>query len=494
MEDQIVLSIVGTPNTLLIEEEDAAQNSLQQSSNEVTIEPVPEPFNVQVAMTQYYLFYVPTSEEKIYDQYRTTTFVEDATTPNASDTQTPTAQGAPTSTILIPPSTIANAPDEGLDQVVESIHSGVMTSTAEQGAQQQVAISLEEEKLEPIDHYGFYNLFRTRRLKNPFIRSRLIKRHVSMLRSKYEPIYRWISHIKLLASLFLPLFTVLLAIKLDDYLLWPFFFIYLPFAAFAGITLILIVLMWLPTLNWPLALYRWVMKDQVGWWTSWAYALTVRGRFVQLISGSILCLAVIYGLFTFLFPIFLPEWSPLAMVGGAFFIWMYTSTQIIYEKAKRFYPWVILVVAISMLLFALGTVLKLVFLDTLFKNGLLWTVTSFPLFVAVAALCLYQIKLSAQLNTVTARYGCCWFWNMGFLCVVALSVSTLTMTVLRLDNFVKIPFIICFSPALIVEMLISCYYFLRAFTRHVPHGAYKNPFTMIGQGGVNTSDMESFVI
>lgn len=233
----------------------------------------------------------------------------------------------------------------------------------------------------PIDKlYSSYCIFRQEKIRNPIIRGKLLKLYVNQIKKRYRPITRWLNHVKMISWLFFMAFIVLLALKLDSYIDWPWFICFAPAVGSSVIAIILTVMLWIPTIGWPIVLYRWVSGDCVGFWSSYAYCLSPRGRIIQLVAGILLPLTPCCTFFISLFPE-VPLYLPCAVVAGTCLIWMYTCTQIIYKTGKRVYPYVLFLAWLGLGMFCGAVVLK--FAIPFFTANVKWYIICCPLYIVI---------------------------------------------------------------------------------------------------------------
>lgn len=342
----------------------------------------------------------------------------------------------------------------------------------------------EEEKL------PFYLEFRKQKLQNPFIKRRLIRIFGDKLKCTYTKYTKWINLVKALTFSLILVFLALLSIKLDDFIgSWPWVLIYFPLVVSMIPILILIVLFWLPTLNWPIIFYRWIFQDYVGWWTSWAYCFTIKGRFVQLLFGINFTFAFLCGFFSTVFPQMIPIWAPLTLHAAGFMFWTTTVTQFRYPSKRWFYIILLTLVSISLSLFCV-----LLFLKTFLFEQILWSLASIPFYFTIIFFNILMIKVNIDMNTTSICVNGL-IWNVTYFIFHFIFVSGMILLILRLDNVIKVKFVIVFIPFFILAIIVNIYYYLKAFTNWIKRPVLKNPFTLIRGGMKNTSiEMNKYIV
>lgn len=425
-------------------------------------------------------FYKPSKEELRYNNWKlicktnnTSTAISTTTATTLSDDEEedPTQQDAQQNNDVL----------NRLEIEIASTRDQYVDTTTQQTSDETTGGENEEKLSE-------YLQFRREKLQNPCIRRRLIRCYGLETKEKYQRITKYVNHLKLSCSLGLFTFTALLSLKLDQFIFWDWFFIYLPLLWSSVVMLGLLIFLWLPTLSWPLVLYRWVMKDFVGWWTSWAYAFSLKGRITQIIFGILFCSSPIIGFFNILFPSIIPTWMPVLTCGAAFAIWTYSGTQISYKEAKKFYPVMMIFTALSMTTWCGMIILKLMFL-----RSLNWSIVCIPMYLATVCLIIFQFKLAIDLNISTICLHAL-YWNLIFCSLLAFLVPGQVLLILKVDEVLPLPFTVVLIPIFVIELFMNVYYVLKAFTKKITHWCYKNPFTIVTGGVKNTAAMNDFVV
>lgn len=330
----------------------------------------------------------------------------------------------------------------------------------------------------------FYLEFRKQKISNPFIKRRLIRIFGDKLKSTYIKYTKWINLVKALTfSLFL-VFLALLSIKLDNFIpSWPWVLIYFPLVISTIPLMILIILFWLPTLNWPIIFYRWIFQDYVGWWTSWAYCLTIKGRFIQLLFGINFTLSILGGFFSTVFPQIIPVWAPLTLHAAGFMFWTTTVTQFRYPPKRWFYIIFLMLISLS-----LGAFSVLLFLKIFLFPQILWSLASIPFYFSIIFVNILMIKLNIDMNITSICFNSL-IWNVGFQIFNLTFICGLVLLILRLDNVIQIHYLIVFIPFFILGTIVNIYYYLKAFTKWIKRPVLKNPFTLL-RGGMKSTSLE----
>jgi len=229
-------------------------------------------------------------------------------------------------------------------------------------------------------YYSSYCIFRQEKIRNPFIRSKLLRVYITQIKKRYTPVTRWLNHVKLISCSFLAVFVVLTALNLDKYIEWPWFVCFAPLVLASCLAIFLVLILWTPTIGWPIVLYRWVSGDSVGFWSAYAYCLSPRGRIVQLLVGVVVLLTPCCTLFISLFPD-VPLYIPGIIVAVGFFIWMYTCTQVIYSVGKKPYPYLLFLMCLCLEMFFGSMILKMAV--PFFILNVKWYITCSPLYLCV---------------------------------------------------------------------------------------------------------------
>ncbi|EFC42326.1 hypothetical protein NAEGRDRAFT_80459 [Naegleria gruberi] len=340
-------------------------------------------------------------------------------------------------------------------------------------------------------YYSSYCIFRQEKIRNPFIRSRLMKLYINQIKRRYRPITRWINHVKMSSWLLLTIFAVLLFLKLDEYINWPWFVVFAPVLGSSCLSILISLLVWTPTIGWPIVLYRWVSGDAVGFWTAYAYCLTPRGRIVQLIVAILLALTPCCTFFISLFPD-VPQYLPCIIVAAACLIWMYTCTQIIYKTGKRVYPYLLFLVWLGMGMFCGAIILK--FAIPFFTANVKWYLICSPLYIVVILIIIYQIKLSIDLSAASSKTCVGLIWSMTFFGFMSVIVLTMVLLILRIDEIVKWQYTLIFTPGFLIFLIGLMYYSVRAFTSKLSPTILKNPFSLFTNGMKNNADMDTYIL
>lgn len=334
-----------------------------------------------------------------------------------------------------------------------------------------------------------YLEFRKQKLLIPYIRRKLIRIYGDQMKSSYFKWTKWINLAKALTCTLITLFLVLMAVKLDSYIPWPWLLIYFPLAVASIPQLILVILFWLPTLNWPLVFYRWIFQDYVGWWSSWAYSLTVRGRFVQLVFGINFTLAFLVGYFATVFPTIVPAWAPVVLHAAGFLFWTTTFSQIKYPQRRWFYIFFFVALTLCLTAFCIMIFLKMFF----FPMDLTWVITFIPFYAAMILFVPIMIKANIDMNH-SSLFLHHVVWNLQFLGLFSVFTMGVIFVVLRLDNIWTIQWAIVLIPFFVLMIILNVFYYLKAMTSWIKRSVYKNPFTLIGGGTKNNAQMNVYVV
>eukprot|EP00818_Percolomonas_sp_WS_P005067 CAMPEP_0117442654 /NCGR_PEP_ID=MMETSP0759-20121206/4268_1 /TAXON_ID=63605 /ORGANISM="Percolomonas cosmopolitus, Strain WS" /LENGTH=702 /DNA_ID=CAMNT_0005234559 /DNA_START=283 /DNA_END=2391 /DNA_ORIENTATION=+ len=356
--------------------------------------------------------------------------------------------------------------------------------------------------------YSSYLNFRKIKLRNPFIRSKLIRIYTHDLKKRYEMLTKWINHGKLTAATFLTLGTVSLSLQLDQIIEWWWAFVFLPLIIFASLCAALNIVLWMPTIQWPISLYRWVAKEYVGSWTSWAYMMTKQARWVQLFCGIWMPCTVFVAFAHMTFSSFIPKWAIFAWMGIGCLIWGFTPTQFLDPRTRRSYSIILFLLDICLVLFCVLVVLKLALIDQLLQPFPLidfyWTIPFAPLFCALGLCLVFEFKMSFDLNRFgSARMPCaCVCWNGLFVVVYSLLLLFVTMLWVKLEmtHTRAIPVLVrsgmsqfyyfyIFIPLELLEIMAIVYYALRCYTNKVDQNILKFPFQMAGGKWTNAGSL-----
>ncbi|KAG2379520.1 hypothetical protein C9374_006637 [Naegleria lovaniensis] len=344
----------------------------------------------------------------------------------------------------------------------------------------------------PIDKlYSSYCIFRQEKIRNPIIRGKLLKLYVNQIKKRYRPITRWLNHVKLISWLFFMAFIVLLALKLDAYIDWPWFICFAPAVGSSVIAIILTVILWTPTIGWPIVLYRWVSGDCVGFWSSYAYCLSPRGRIIQLAAGILLPLTPCSTFFISLFPE-VPLYLPCVVIAGTCLIWMYTCTQIIYKTGKRVYPYVLFLAWLGLGMFCGAIILK--FAIPFFTANVKWYIVCTPLYIVIILIFIYQIKLSFDLSVASTKACVSLIWSLTFVAFMCIVILSLVFVILRMDEVISWSYTISFIPMYVILQMGLLYYGIRAFTNKLSPTVLKNPFSIFTNGMKNNADMDTYIL
>lgn len=363
-----------------------------------------------------------------------------------------------------------------------------------------------EKIMEEQDKYGSYITFRKLKLRNPFIRSKLIRFYTHELKERYGMLTKWINYGKLFASIFFLVGTIFLSLQLDRLVSWWWGFVFFPLLVSTIISSFLMVILWLPTLQWPISLYRWVGKDYVGCWTSWAYTLTIRARWIQLLCGLWMAFTVFVAFAHITMPTIIPVWIIFAWMGIGALMWGITPTQIIVKEFRSNYGLILFIISQCFFYFNVMTVLKLAFLDIFTQNleylEFFWIFSFIPLLIGFTTLLVFIMKMSWGFYKMGhSRIPCgCMLWNIEYLIMHTLIMTFIVMLWLRLEFggskllpshvnsiFNQLKYFFIFIPLELLELIFVIYYILRCFTKVVTHNAQKYPFLLLGGKVINSS-------
>jgi hypothetical protein len=334
-----------------------------------------------------------------------------------------------------------------------------------------------------------YLEFRGQKLQIPFIRRRLIRVYGETLKLSYLKYTKWINLIKACTVTLYTLFLAMLTIKLDDLIPWPWPLIYFPLAVGCIPQIVLVILFWLPSLNWPLLYYRWIFQDYVGCWSSWAYCMTLKGRFIQLIFGVTFTLGFLLGFFSTLFPTVVPSWSPLVLCGAGFLFWTTSVTQLKYPQRRWFYIIVMAMITLGLTAFSCLIFVKIYF----FPTTMPWSVAFIPFYIVSLCFTALMIKANIDMNT-SSLFLHALIWNLQFIGCQVIFTTGLLFVVLKLDSVFNYPWAITCIPFFVMMLFLNVFYYMKAMTNWVKRPVLKNPFTWIGQGTKNTQEMNKYVV
>jgi hypothetical protein len=197
------------------------------------------------------LFYKKSSEERLYE--KTTLGITSLDSDYSDGTENPTEpqneQIEENNQDIIPE----------LDEFQPDELPAMEDEEEEENDEEKTPEEEEEKKLIKSRDISYLN-FRKQKLQIPYIRKRLIKVYGENVKKKYKYVLKWINLLKALTCSTFFIFLTFLSIRMDDFIIVPWFLIFIPLMITTFTTMFIIVVLWTPSLQWPVTFYRWVCE------------------------------------------------------------------------------------------------------------------------------------------------------------------------------------------------------------------------------------------
>ncbi len=161
--------------------------------------------------------------------------------------------------------------------------------------------------------------------------------------------------------------------------------------------------------------------------------------------------------------------------------------------AKKWYPWLMFIFALLMVFFSGAMISKL--LIPIFNQYLTWSIICIPLYLAGIIASIYYFKLITDLNLLSSKHCMALLWGVAYVVFLTVVTTGGVFIILKVDNVIQWPWSITLVPWYILLVISELYFVIRSFTKWINQAALKNPFTLLGHGGVkNSVQMDAFVV
>jgi hypothetical protein len=192
-----------------------------------------------------HLFYKKSSEERLYE--KTTLGITSLDSDFSDGTENPTE----------PQNEQIEENNQDIIPELDEFQPDELPAMEDEVEEEEETPEDEEKKLIKSRDISYLN-FRKQKLQIPYIRKRLIKVYGENVKKKYKYVLKWINLLKALTCSTFFIFLTFLSIRMDDFIIVPWFLIFIPLMITTFTTMFIIVVLWTPSLQWPVTFYRWV--------------------------------------------------------------------------------------------------------------------------------------------------------------------------------------------------------------------------------------------